>query len=116
MGGSSPLEGFLETSLHGKWGAVCTQQTMWTDAEAKVVCRQLGFPDSGATAYAGYVFDDQQALLGSFGRLPFVLSMVQCNGTETQLSACSYFKGVPTALTCSEGDAGEAMHSPVCTG
>lgn len=40
-GGDGPLEGRVEVKYRGKWGTVCDDD--FTEAEAQVVCKSLGF-------------------------------------------------------------------------
>ena len=44
-GNSSALEGRVEICLNGVWGTACT--LYWSPVDANVVCRQLGYSDSG---------------------------------------------------------------------
>ena len=41
IGGSLPTEGRVEVCLNDAWGTVCDDG--WTDVDASVACRQLGY-------------------------------------------------------------------------
>ncbi|XP_070272992.1 neurotrypsin isoform X2 [Myotis yumanensis] len=76
-GGSSAHEGRVELYHAGQWGTVCDDQ--WDDADAEVVCRQLGL------RYG------KQAPASPFGESagPIWLDEVSCSGRETSLLQCS---------------------------
>ncbi|XP_078576486.1 scavenger receptor cysteine-rich domain-containing protein DMBT1-like [Branchiostoma floridae x Branchiostoma japonicum] len=79
VGGSDDLEGRVEVYHEGQWGTVCDDS--WTQPDADVVCRQLGF--SGA----------ERATTGaSFGQGTgqIWLDDVGCAGSESRLQSCSH--------------------------
>ncbi|XP_053317413.1 neurotrypsin [Spea bombifrons] len=77
VGGTSAYEGRIEVYHSGQWGTVCDDQ--WDDADAEVVCRQLGF---GGVAKAW-----NQAHFGE-GAGPILLDEVQCTGNELSIEEC----------------------------
>ncbi|XP_072138968.1 neurotrypsin isoform X2 [Mobula birostris] len=78
VGGRDSTEGRLEIYRNGVWGTVCDD--MWTELNAQVVCRQLGFRGPGLVASEG-----------KFGQgTDFIfLDDVVCLGTENDLLECA---------------------------
>ncbi|KAM5306678.1 neurotrypsin isoform 2-T2 [Glossophaga mutica] len=76
-GGSSEREGRVELFHAGQWGTVCDDQ--WDDADAEVVCRQLGL--------SGVARAWTQAHFGA-GAGPVLLDEVRCTGNELSLEQC----------------------------
>ena len=47
IGGQTELEGTVEVCVNNMWGLI--GDGAWGDADARVVCRQLGLPARGIT-------------------------------------------------------------------
>ena len=45
MGGNTSYEGIVEYCLDNRFGTVC-DDGLWNDADAEVVCNQLGFGEN----------------------------------------------------------------------
>ncbi|XP_069030839.1 neurotrypsin [Embiotoca jacksoni] len=79
VGADSHWEGRLEIYHQGQWGTVCDDN--WTELNAQVVCRQLGFRGRAEVA-PDRMYEE--------GRGPILLDEVQCRGSEAALLACSH--------------------------
>ena len=77
--GGSKNEGRVEVYYNGEWGTICDDN--WGFDDARVVCRQLGFPDAEAAL--------KDAEFGS-GTGSILLDNVNCDGDESSLFSCSY--------------------------
>uniref|UniRef100_A0A8C6X718 Neurotrypsin n=1 Tax=Naja naja TaxID=35670 RepID=A0A8C6X718_NAJNA len=75
--GSSIYEGRVEVYHAGQWGTICDDQ--WDNADAEVVCRQLGF--------GGVAKSWSQAYFGE-GSGPVLLDEVRCTGNELSIEQC----------------------------
>ncbi|XP_069609377.1 neurotrypsin-like [Ranitomeya imitator] len=78
-GGQNIAEGRVEVFYNGDWGTVCDDG--WTERNAQVVCRHLGFRGSSSLA--------TKAEFGPGNGLIF-LDDVACTGTERSLVECSH--------------------------
>ncbi|XP_019863715.1 PREDICTED: neurotrypsin-like [Amphimedon queenslandica] len=86
-------EGRLEICYGNSWGTVCDDG--WSNANAQVVCRQLGYPTTGAY-YRGEAYFGQ-------GTGSIVLDDVSCVGNETSLyQQCSH--GSPLSHNCTHSE------------
>merc|ERR1711957_959198 len=77
------MQGRIEVFHAGSWGTVCDDG--WTNEDAQVVCRQLGFDDSTATA-------NSQAQYGA-GSGSIHYDDVACTGSEDSLASCPALQG-----------------------
>ncbi|XP_069741458.1 neurotrypsin [Narcine bancroftii] len=75
--GENSKEGRVEVYVNGVWGSVCDDG--WTDLDARVVCRQLGF--SGQSKARTMAFFGE-------GHGPIHLDNVKCTGHEGSLGEC----------------------------
>ncbi|XP_051561416.1 neurotrypsin-like [Myxocyprinus asiaticus] len=77
VGGENEREGRVEILVGGQWGTVCDDG--WTDRDAEVVCRQLG--------YSGLAKARVMAYFGE-GVGPIHIDNVKCTGGESSLADC----------------------------
>ena len=85
--GSVNYEGRVEVCINRVWGTVCSttyryNYASWDLNDAKVVCRQLGHQELGATVYTS------STTFGA-GIDPVFLSDLRCVGSEANLLECS---------------------------
>ena len=80
VGGANATLGRVEVCINNAWGAVCNSRFGTNDAT--VVCRQLGFSDTGAVAIRDSI--------SSFGANsgPIFLDRITCTGSENKLFDC----------------------------
>ena len=78
VGGSSTSEGRVEVLHNNVWGTVCDDA--WSTSDAKVVCRQLGLPDSNAIAVKSAAYGE--------GSGEIWLDEVECFGSESNVHEC----------------------------
>ena len=78
VGGASENEGRVEVFHHGTWGTVCDDN--WTDREARVFCRSIGYTMGRVLAADQY----------EPGEGDILLDEVYCNGAEMELDDCAH--------------------------
>lgn len=79
VGGDIQWEGRVEYCNGNVWGTVCDD--FWAAPDAQVVCRQLGYVETGAIARSSAFFGQ--------GVGPIHLDNVQCSGSELFLDNCT---------------------------
>jgi hypothetical protein len=72
--------GRVEVFYNGQWGTIC--HDYWDINDARVVCRQLGYPHGALRALQGYQVPD--------GTGQIWLDNVRCTGSEQSLIDCSH--------------------------
>ncbi|XP_023316402.1 uncharacterized protein LOC106653221 isoform X1 [Trichogramma pretiosum] len=83
-GGKDPSEGYVEVQgAKPGWGVVCDSQDAWSQREADVVCRQLGYQRGAA-----YVWQGRPSNVP--GASWIAASSVACNGTEAKFQNCLF--------------------------
>ena len=78
--GTNRYEGRVEVYHDGVWGTVCDD--MWSTNDAKVVCRDLGFPYGEAQAKTGAFFGQGSGTVWQ--------DDVACDGSENRLFYCGH--------------------------
>ena len=72
--------GRVEINYDGHWGTLCDDHI--DNNDAKVICRQLGFPYGNHVAKSGGYFPK--------GAGPIWISELYCYGTERNINDCSF--------------------------
>ena len=70
--------------MNNAWGSVCNNRFSTNDAY--VVCRQLGFPVTGAEA-----FSDASTRF-NISKGPVFLDTISCSGSESSVTTCRHPK------------------------
>ena len=71
--------GRVEVFYHGYWGTICDQR--WDLRDARVVCHQLGYPDTVRTLQRNEV---------PSGSGQIWLSHISCTGREKNITSCPH--------------------------
>ncbi|CAK7315773.1 PRSS12 [Vulpes lagopus] len=75
--GENKKEGRVEVFINGQWGTICDDG--WTDKDAAVVCRQLGYKGPARARTMAYFGE---------GKGPIHVDNVKCTGNERSLDDC----------------------------
>ena len=108
VNGTSENEGRVEICINNEWGTVCGDS--WGNADATVVCRQLGYLNEGVHVLLAVTkqilslcvtIGSTTAMFGT-GLGTTFLDEVECNGMEVRVLDCSY----SSTVSCINGHAG----------
>ncbi|XP_004401660.1 PREDICTED: neurotrypsin [Odobenus rosmarus divergens] len=77
MDGENKKEGRVEVFISGQWGTICDDG--WTDKDAAVICRQLGYKGPARARTMAYFGE---------GKGPIHVDNVKCTGNERSLADC----------------------------
>lgn len=97
VGGRTSYEGRVELCLDGEWGTICDNS--WTNLDAVVVCRQLSFGLSDATAKSSAFYGEGSGTIH--------LDRFFCSGDEGTITDCIHAPASSSACVHSQ-DAGVA--------
>lgn len=130
INGESDNEGRVEVCIDGVWGLVSS--TGWNTADAKVVCRQLGYHDAGKPCDCAVVVSMVGSICCSvvvaaatreqdLHDLPLLIDNVICTGNESTLFDCTLdtvglfdFQLFDAGVACFDGS-GKKFPPPACT-
>ena len=106
VGGRDRFEGRVELCIGGTWGTVC-QDVFWGDADAQVICRQLGYENpSEALAVTAQEY--------GIGTGPIYLNGLNCTGKEGRITDCQTINFGSLRFCTHESDTGvicRGMHT-----
>ena len=74
----APNKGLVQVFHNGEWGTICDD--LWDLRDARVVCRQLGFPDAEEAQIGGEFMPNMSRRIW--------LDDMECEGYESSISSC----------------------------
>ncbi|XP_072051579.1 CD5 antigen-like [Amphiura filiformis] len=103
VGGKTAKEGVVQIKLRSEWRSVCAgseEGFKWTDVEAKVVCRQLGY-DGWAFAVASQLFESRLRVESQSDKRLWS-QKIRCDGQEEALVLCQHTPNWVEDIYCTE--------------
>ncbi|XP_071958015.1 neurotrypsin-like [Antedon mediterranea] len=103
----SDTEGRVELYMDGNWVTVCDEA--WDDNDAEVACRHFTgrLEQTRAVAVRKALFGEGTGTVGFAG--------FKCNGSESNLSECTYTKNPDSELCSHQRDAGVDCQGDACS-